>query len=116
MNLDRIIGLSMNPPEHLNPQDIEILLALWNDLYEPRDWSSRANRRGGLTREELSQRLVGPNEDQPFKTDAALFKHLAALKQLDNLIATDTAPAQSRKDAPHRVGKRRDLYTLAAGQ
>jgi len=104
-------------PERLYSEDVAILVALWNDLYQPRTGGSDKPRSEGLTREQLAELLVSNSPDEkPFRTKSALYKHLGGLKQVTNLVSTYTVAAKTRKGGlSKKAGHRRDLYTLAEG-
>jgi hypothetical protein len=103
----------------LSPHDIQILLALWLDLYGPRHTQTGSPRRSGLTREELCRILVdrptlGQTGVAIFKTAASINKHLTALKQLNKLVLTDQVPAHTQTGTG--AGHFRDRYSLAEGK
>lgn len=107
--------MGIEAPGHLAAEDVAILRTLWDDLYQPMNNGCRGT---GLTREQLAVLLVQDRQhkDRPFKTRSALDRHLTGLKQLTELVFTDTAPARSKKQPGQTIGHRRDLYTLAEGK
>jgi hypothetical protein len=111
-------------PRHLSREDIDILLALWHDLYDRRK-NKHGRRSSGMTRDQLAEILVRRMEDEPrpFKTRAALNKHLTGLKKLVNsapglhdrqMIRVENTAAKSLK--AKIAGHHRDVYTLAEGE
>jgi hypothetical protein len=94
----------------LDPGDLAILKALWENLYESNYGSSRSHRPEGMTRDELTSKLVGPEPEKPFRTSGAMYKHLANLKLLTETVVTFSVRTSKG------VGKHRDVYTLARDQ
>ncbi|MCX6590780.1 MAG: hypothetical protein NTZ56_04565 [Acidobacteria bacterium] len=102
----------------LNPYDIEILWALWDDLYRSDVDRTLGHRKAGLTREQLENILVkrSPEDSRLFKTRSALNKHLTRLKTLSNLVSTASTAARRRDGSVAPTGDRRDVYALYEGE
>jgi hypothetical protein len=98
-----------DPPELLTNLDIEIVMKLWNALFEP--LPAGAKRKTTFTREDLAKVLIPGTFNKP----SAIAPHLTKLKVFADLVQTSKAPAHShRPNKPDSTtGKKLDLYSIS---